>query len=80
MSVVERGLSNVSLDTIERIAAALGTLAGDLLLEAERPAAKPDDAPSLHKADSDVQALDASHGELDETDSQSGIVPGNQTD
>lgn len=35
MSTVERGRSNLSLDTIERIAAALGVRVGDLLLEAE---------------------------------------------
>jgi transcriptional regulator with XRE-family HTH domain len=45
MSNVERGLSNVSLETLERIAAALGARAGDLLLEAERSTA-PGDAPA----------------------------------
>ena len=35
MSTVERGLSNLSLDNIERIARALGVPAGQLLLEAD---------------------------------------------
>lgn len=35
VSTVERGQSNVSLDTLERIAAALHARVGDLLLEAE---------------------------------------------
>jgi transcriptional regulator with XRE-family HTH domain len=36
MGSVERGETNISLDNIERIAAALGLSAGKLLLEAER--------------------------------------------
>lgn len=36
MSRVERGLVNISLEYIERIARALGLRAGELLLEAER--------------------------------------------
>ena len=35
MSTVERGQSNLSLDSLERIAAGLGVPAGRLLLEAE---------------------------------------------
>jgi transcriptional regulator with XRE-family HTH domain len=41
MSNVERGLSNVSLETLERIAAALSARAGDLVLEAEQRGSEP---------------------------------------
>ena len=36
MGAVERGETNISLDNLERIARALGLLAGQLLSEAER--------------------------------------------
>jgi transcriptional regulator with XRE-family HTH domain len=36
IGTVERGESNVSLDTLDRLARGLGTSAGELLLEAER--------------------------------------------
>jgi transcriptional regulator with XRE-family HTH domain len=57
MSTVERGLSNVSLETLERIAAGLGARAGDLLLEAEHADASSDQPGDAGNADSETGSI-----------------------